>query len=296
MIDASISVIRKKIHIAIVFGTMLMNSAHGAIPKISVESPLTWLQIVASPDPSFAMRVDEAITPSVKSSIGNILPYSVIVVNAGSENLVGIGIHFQLVKNGTRFASKDFFYHSFNSPNAPLLPPGRRLVFTPSKLANAICGGMPSPGTGGSSSSPYVSSQSYLTELRDLAAVDEIKVSVDLAVTADGRTAGPDRAGTVYRYQQKAQAYLDLRNDCLTRLQRGDSDASLQAWLTPISSQRIFIDSKVGLANSYTLTQKQFAAEWLQYIRGGQRSALESTLTHSLDGAGEPEFKIGALK
>jgi hypothetical protein len=154
---------------------------------------LAWLQITPSTDEGFASKVNTAIGSGVSPEITEALPYSVVVTNNGGPALAGLDVRFSL-KLGTRTVVRNFFYHSFPEPESALLPPGRSILITPFKTVNALAGRAArgqATGGGGSQSSPGDASA-----IQQLASADIIRISVDLAVASDGRTAGPDAART----------------------------------------------------------------------------------------------------
>ena len=106
----------------------------------------------------------------------------------------GTGIRSQSLRQRSVILVRNFFYHSFPEPQSPLLPPGRSVLIKPFKTVNALAGRAArgqATGGGGSQSSPGDASA-----IQQLASADIIRISVDLAVASDGRTAGPDAART----------------------------------------------------------------------------------------------------
>jgi hypothetical protein len=174
----------------------------------------------------------------------------------------------------------EFFYHSFGQPDRPLLPVGQHRLFTPMRTANAIAGGAPIRGSGGGSGGGGpLTAGAELSELQDLAKAEEINVSIDLAVALDGRTTGADQSSTVNRLKQQLEAYSAMRDECLARLRHGDSDGTIAAWLTPLSTQRIHRDKETHFSDQYTGTQQRMATVWLAFLNAGKRADLESQLT-----------------
>ncbi|MCZ2076677.1 MAG: hypothetical protein LC130_16990, partial [Bryobacterales bacterium] len=148
-------------------------------------SPLEWLQIIPSTHPSFSTEIQRVLGPGVAANMGGILPCSVVLSNLGTEPLVAIGIRFQLRING-RLVRRNFFYHSFEHPERPVLGAGESSVFTPSRWHNdyferARTSKQSGGGTDGSNSM-----------MRGLASAEKIHVSIDLSIVPAGRAAGPD--------------------------------------------------------------------------------------------------------
>src|SRR5689334_2139104 len=79
--------------LAILITSIFMGNAE-ASPTITVESPLSWLQVIPPADPQFQSRLRETVGPTIAGSIGPVLPYSILVVQNGSETLVGIDVRF----------------------------------------------------------------------------------------------------------------------------------------------------------------------------------------------------------
>ena len=139
-------------------------------------------------------------------------PYSVVVTNSGSQALIGIDVRFS-IKFADRTVPRNFFYNSFPQPDRPLLPAGRSLLVTPIKSANAIAGGAPiRQGSGGA-----LNSADDQSVIQMLISAQEVNISIDLVVAADGRTAGPDLAKSVKKLAQQKEAYSALRSELLAR-------------------------------------------------------------------------------
>lgn len=254
--------------------TLLVPAARSS-SMITAVSPLPWLQITSSAGPQFQSAVDAAVAPNVVTMISQVLPYSVVITNAGSQPLIGLDVRFVL-KLAAGTVVRNYFYHSFPQPEKPLLPPGRSILIAPLVSANSLAGGaVPKQGGAGRS----LTSTGDQEALQLLASAEELDISVDLAVASDGRTAGPDLAGTVKAQNDQRDAYSTLRSECLARMASGYSDAAIEAWLTPISEQKLFEDvPKTHTLDFYARTQLQFAQEWLASLKAGQRADLQAEL------------------
>ena len=171
------------------------------------------------------------------------------------------------------------------------MSPGRSCLFTPLDSANAIAAGatrVVGPGGADPLSSPGAQST-----LRDLALADEIHVSIDLAIAADGRFAGPDTAQTLRKLNYQVEAYRVMRDECLARLKRAESDASIMQWLDSVSRQKIIHDRNT-YSHRYTAALVGNASQWLGFLKAGRRSDLESLLSSAVP---ETEFsQIISLK
>ncbi len=224
----------------------------------------------------FALRLEEAVGSTVAATLGSVLPYSVIITNTGAVPLVGITVRFALNIDG-RTVTRDFFYHSFNQPLHPVVPAGKSRLITPLKTANALAGGaIRVQGSGGVA---VLSSPGEVSALHDLASAKELRVSIDLAVGADGRYAGGDAARTLDRLRKQADAYRAMRDECLMRLRRGDTDQSLSDWLEAFAKRVLVHDQQTHSVDRYIAAQKDFASSWLAAIRAGRRLDLEARLT-----------------
>ncbi|MBS1855624.1 MAG: hypothetical protein JST11_09690 [Acidobacteria bacterium] len=204
------------------------------------------------------------------------------MTNTGSQSLAGIAIRFRL-DFGQRAVNRDFFYHSFSQPESPVLPGGQSRVFTPLKTANAVAAQATrtqmSAGQGAGASPGPTNPASEFTAMQALASAEQITITIDLAVAADGKIAGPDQALTVKRLSEDLSAYSAMRAECLTRLASGESDSSIQAWLEPLATQRVFRDPSTGFGNRYIDTQKMVASGWLADLTAGRRTKLLTFLT-----------------
>lgn len=244
---------------------------------VQVDSPLQWLRILPSTDPEFGPRVNDLIPPSALASLAQVIPYSVVVTNAGQEALAGIDVRFTL-KLGDRTVTRNFFYNSFPDPTRHLLDPGHSILFTPLKTANAFVG-RAQVAQGGGGGGGALSSPSDTMALQQLASATEIRVSLDFAATPDGRFAGPDVAHTVKKLTAQWTAYRDMRTECLAQLKSGNLDSSIEEWLTPFLKQKIVRDPDTGWGDEYTATQVTLASEWQQLLGSGRRSALSAQLS-----------------
>src|SRR5262249_15277907 len=131
----SLAIIRGTAIAAMLVTSSVVNANQA--PVIGVSSPLPWLQITPRSHQAFHSKVQDAIGSDVSPAIAEVLPYSVVVTNNGREPLAGVAILFNL-RFGDRTVRWQFFYHSFPVPEAPLLPAGRSLLFTPLRTANIL--------------------------------------------------------------------------------------------------------------------------------------------------------------
>jgi hypothetical protein len=247
------------------------------MPSISVQSPLEWLRVTPSTDAMFRSRVDQAIGWESAEALKDILPYSVVISNLGSESLAAIGLRFELRSEG-KVVYRDFFYHSFLQPGLPVLPAGQSRVFTPLRAANTVAARAVAT-KGGSGGAMTTLTENQLSAIRQIASAGEIRVSIDVAVAQDGRTAGPDRALALKQMARGFEAFITMREECVSRLRRGDSDAAMQSWLAPYAAQRIVGDRDAPWGDRYTATQKQLATAWSGLLAAGKRGELESSLS-----------------
>ena len=271
-------------------------------PVITVDSPLAWLRITPSTDARFASEVDAAIGADVSPAITEVLPYSVVITNSGGPPLAAIDVRFCL-RFGTRTVFRNFFYHSFPDPGSPLLPTGHSILITPLKTSNFLAGrGAQAQASGGGGVQPGPRDALVAERLasadgsaiHQLAASDSVGISVDLAVTPDGRMAGPDAARTARKLIQQRDAYTFYRSECIDRIAQGQSDDAIQEWLVHVAEQKIFRDPHTGWSDKYVTTAVSVAGEWLRELRAGGRSSLRSKLL-----ASPPDMEypvVGSLK
>jgi hypothetical protein len=90
-------------------------------PHITGESALSWLQVIPYGDPGFAAKLGAAVKPETSTRLTKVLPYSLLVTNAGDVALSGIAIRFAVTTAGKEVdrdttagkeVDRDFFYHS----------------------------------------------------------------------------------------------------------------------------------------------------------------------------------------
>lgn len=222
-------------------------------------------------------RRGRAVGSSVVTTLASVLPYSVVVTNNSLISLTGIDIRFSIGVEG-RTVIKHFFYNSLESPSSPIISPQQSRLFTPLKRANEVAARIVST-QGKMSGGGSVLFSGDATTMRDLAAAQQLTISVDLILTVDGQVLGLDRAGTIKKYTQMMSEYSDMRNECLKRLSRGDSDTSIEQWLAPRSQQILTRDAETNVADHRFMMQKRLATEWLALLVAQKRSSLLASLT-----------------
>jgi hypothetical protein len=84
----------------------MATNAYGASVPITAESPLPWLHITTSSEPGFSALVQAAIGDLDASSLSDVLPYSVVITNGGTEPIVALGLRFKL-KTGDKVTHGD---------------------------------------------------------------------------------------------------------------------------------------------------------------------------------------------
>jgi hypothetical protein len=258
------------------------------LPTMLVDSPpLAWVHVSSRSDPGFLQQVSRAMNLNAYSKLERVLPYSVVVTNAGTTPISAIGIRFAVTTAG-KIVNRDFFYQSFNQPAHPILAPGVSRLFTPLKAANAVAAGAPWARGGGDAGPSALPSEAGAIRMLD--AADGIRASIDLVVAPDGRLAGPDKMSTVWKLTSQMRGYSELREQCLEKLRRNDSDESMERWLNTVASQSVLRDMQSGLVDRSTSVQIQYAKSWLTYFRNKKRSDLESELTQS-----RPEVLFSAV-
>jgi hypothetical protein len=196
--------------------------------SINVQSPLTWLTITTSTDPSFSAQAAAILGASAATQLSPVLPYSAIVANHGSTAIAGIVMRWEIDYPGhpANPVVRQFFYHG----DPVVIPAGEARVFTPIKETMAIATQavlQAGTGAGQSGYSPNANSQ---RALNSLASSTAMLISVDLAIDSQGNTAGPDVGRTIKRLAFQKDDYADIRNQMLLRLNGGDSDQALTDW------------------------------------------------------------------
>jgi hypothetical protein len=192
-----------------------------------------------------------------------VLPYSAVITNRGDTPLVALGVRFSLVVTG-RPVNRDFFYYAF-PPNSPILGVGQSQVFTPLKRLNDVAHHCPHQGD---SADAMRSEQDAMALLGSAAAMH---ITVDVALSADGRTAGPDQGQALKRMTELSKGAHDLIEECQVRLQQGISDSDLASWLTSFANPPMMGDYYAGV-------QQNLAEAWLNSLQHGRRSELEGRM------------------
>ncbi|HLH18477.1 MAG TPA: hypothetical protein VKX45_14745 [Bryobacteraceae bacterium] len=261
-----------------------------AQPAITAASPLPWLEVRTAHNPDFETRLTKTPHPENITLLRPFLLYSFTVTNAGQETIVALNIRFEVDTASGHTAIRNFFYQTFNQSDRPVMPPGKTLLFTGSPQADAIAGGSSKAkkaagggygdhvkhGDGNDGASPQVDPQA----LQILSNAKAIRASIDLAITADGRTAGANLSKVLEDLAQQQQAYADLRQEALFRAQNPSiTDSAIADWLRPLSEAKLILDPATMRPDPYTMTQKNIALAWLGMITAGRRAELTTRLS-----------------
>ena len=261
-----------------------------AAPRVTVESPLPWLQITPSSDPQFTSKVNSAIGTAIANQIAYVLPYSVVITNSGDTPITAIGMLFEVTQPGfTQPVRLSFFYHNFHLPNKPVIAPGQSRVFTPLKTTTALAAGNVLRSLGGQAAPD----PQRLEPLDSISSAAEIHVSIDLAVGADFRTAGKDRSSFVASMNAQHDAFKAMRNEALARLKAGQSGADLQGWLQSVAKKSVAVRSGTDFSERHFQNmQISLASDWLSELNKGDLAAFQNRVT-----AVTPEMLVnGAYK
>ena len=109
----------------------MSNIASGSPPSITVESPLPWLQIIPNTSAQFKPLLQQTFS-SIPDVFTPVLPFSVVIMNSGTETLSGIVVRFAVVTAG-KTVYRDFSYYNFPRQIA-VLAPKQSLLITPLKV------------------------------------------------------------------------------------------------------------------------------------------------------------------
>lgn len=285
---------------------LLISVAGGALvlgagpPKMNIHAaPVQWLQVIDSTHPEFPKRVHSALRrdANLAETLAPVLPFSVVITNNGDQDITGVGIRFTYNTTDGRQLNRDFFYHSFSNPNDSVIPKGEGRLFTPLKTTNALAGGATSAGMVDPQGNhlPPLQSASEKHVLDALDKAPQVHVSIDLLVSRDGRSTGPDEAKTILKLSQQDNAFKGMLQEFRDRMAAGATDQDLIAWLTPISKRPYKRDPNTGMFEMTSASQTRIAQGWLSELRAGNSSRLR----HSLAVANfvpTMNFKLGELK
>ena len=229
---------------------------------------------------------DRVPTPQVAEisagEASSVLPFSVWIRNSGPLPVTGIDIRFQII-TGDDAVVRTYFYGSpdITETGYPVLAPGAGLLITPEHIINNQL-------MNGGRLSLNERARVVLHQTIDLlAGADRIEVSVDSVIHADGILRGPDRSGTLFKFQQRIDAYSRFRNELLRRLSAGDPDQKLIAWLQEQADQRVVRPGKNLPVDHGQLETKTVAQEYATYLQQGRRNFASEKIT-----ADTPEKKL----
>ncbi len=247
-------------------------------PRITVETPLSWLQPVAGTDARFASLAAQAVGQNALAQIQPLLPYCIAVTNTGTVAVIGLAVRFNIV-TGAKTVTRDYFYYGFKPKDAPVVAPGQTRLFTPLRSANNLVHGRPAPPANGSSLASVLGLLSF---------ADSIDVALDLVIAPDGRTAGADQGQHVSQMRAHSEAFHAMTSEAMNRITAGVSDADLSAWLQSVAANQA--------PDRYTSAQKQLATQWINMISSGQRSSLVASLTRATTLPDLSQQFLGTLK
>lgn len=244
---------------AVVLALSLLCAAAYGQPKITVQSPLPWLQITpANAYPNLAELVTSEFGPAALSRLEQVKAASVVIRNNGPVPITILSLIFKGTGFGTLPRTKNQTYHSFGQKK-PLLAVGETKLFYPSDFPPKIT---------------------------------QIDVSIDLVVSADNRSAGRDTLQMVKHFQDEQRAVKDLTSDITNRLNNGESAASILARLEQMKARPI-VSGK-----HYDNLQTRTAHDWYAVISRNPQHIREIIDSVQPDQVypGVSEIKEGSLQ
>src|SRR5262249_4514346 len=133
---------------------------------------------------------------------------------------------------------RDYFYRSFGTGGEPMLPPGKSILVAPIATMNDLAHHRYVPDT---NASPKLR-ESVKQEQAFRVADSTMQASLDLAVSAEGRKAGPDEANALIKLRDQAAGHMAIIQEMAARLKASHSDLELKQWLGGHTQRRVLKD------------------------------------------------------
>ena len=206
------------------------------------------------------------VNPAHLDRIGDVLPYSVVVTNAGTTPISALTVVFRYTfLNNPKPTQSTFFYHKFGQ-SEPLLAPGVSRLFTPFKTFSALAAG---------ALDAALMRPDRKTRIREpldnVRAAQKIETSVDLVVSTDGRRVGPDTSQVISVLSQRSQAHDAMKSELLGRLAKGQD---VHGWLTSQVNLPIVVRPN-SVNHHYVSVVSTLGGTWLKLLNERGPDALQ---------------------
>lgn len=238
-----------------------------AEPAITVTpTVIQGLEVIGPASPAYseeASRLLGGITPELSP----LLKYGVIVRNTGKLAVTGIDVLYELdIEN--RRVTKNYLYSSpdMASELLPVIAPNTAMLLVPEHAVNSLAVDRRQITVPAEVAKRIRDTVAFLSTARN------VTVSVDSVVRSDGMLTGPDRAGTLNKFRRSIEGYQVFREDLISRLNRGEPNEAIVAWLKQLADARVMKVRPEVPTDRATIVQKQLAQEYLGYLTAGNRS------------------------
>ncbi len=215
-----------------------------------------------------------SLDPSVAGQLKPLVPYSIVVHNVYTRDLIGIVIRYVWTPVSGRPRTRDLFYHTLGADDsARLLATGAVLVITPTHSINLRI-------VRAKNSLPLTAAESadVQNDSSDLASASGVTASLDSVIFADAKISGPDLCGTLVRLTQSTNSGSAIRSEVLARLVRGDTDEAIIQALNARADAQITKDSQTNRPDFHAMSQKRIATEFRAMMLAGSRATLQKQL------------------
>lgn len=241
------------------------------------------VHVIRSQSPDYSV-VLYRVRPTGPKGLDDILPFSIIVQNKGTRDILGVVVRFTFMDLSGHSTVRELFYNTVGQPNKILMGRGEAHIITPIHSLNM----------------DLISSRDSLVltsqhrafierDLPDLVSATSFDVTLDTVVFADGRIAGQDASATLSRLNRTRDAYRDLRAQLISRLKRGDDEDLIARWLADMASVRVYKDTKTNRIDYYVATQKRLAASFQSHLNTDGPGVVLRMLE---DANGEPQLFV----
>jgi hypothetical protein len=253
--------------------SLLLEATVVAQPQITVRSPLSWLQIISASDPTFTAKATQ-IAGANLSQIASVLPYSVIVTNAGKTSVYAIGMRWEVAyhNRATPVVRNFFLYAQYGKS---VIPVGQSRMFTPVQEFTTIVAptAAGTPGTGGPA--PHTPSVNAFKAINSLASSPSMVVSADLVIDPQGNTAGADLANTIGSLLATLADDASMRSQLQNQLSDGVPTQTIINWLQSVVAAPIVVSPGQESLVRVAAHRRSLAEGWLSDLQAGRPADLQ---------------------
>ena len=241
------------LHLAILASALILSAEAQPVTILKPEAP--GIELTGSQSPDFQASLEAVTGPGVMSALGAWVPFTVVMKNNSSQNLVAYHIFWSM---GRGRAGIGMGTQSSTDPDG-YLKPGQSVAFLPQyELTRSGVAELPTK----------LLQRGMTTRLAELGKQGAIAISVDSAIFASGQFVGPDQEENFARDVAGFTAWRAVDIQVQTELAAGKSPDEIVVELSQIANQPIQGPSRV-------------TRDWNAQVRAGQARHLLRTYQRS---------------